>query len=633
MLLFDSGSSMGPVSSPVSPPLTGALSGRSRVTSDLIPAAEAVGLCGLLLARVRRTPDAVAYVQYDAKSQTWVETSWRDTAREAARWQTAMHREGFAPGDRVALMMTNRREWVAFDLAALGLGLITVPLYPNDRPEAVRHILEDAGVRLLLLETGEQRAELALIDTTLAKMDRLLVLDPGETPLPADTLAAAEWLGEGTVAGDRMPIDRVDDPDALATIVYTSGTTGHPKGVMLSHRNILWNAEAALKLVPAQPDDRFLSFLPLSHMLERTAGCVLPIMAGCSVAFARSIPQLAEDLQQIQPTVMISVPRIFERVHSRLRERLDAGPGVSRRLFEHAVATGWRHFEHRQGRAPWHPGLLAAPLLDRLVGAKIRARLGGRLRVAVCGGAPLPADIARVFIGLGVPLVQGYGLTETSPVISVSPLEDNIPESVGRPLPGLEYRIGDLDELIVRSPGVMQGYWKQPEATAEILNGDGWLKTGDQVRVQDGHLFITGRNKDVLVLANGEKVPPADIEMAITGDPLFEQVLVIGEGRPFLSALVVLNPDLYRELAQAEGLPKDPVEADAAGQLEPLLQRRIEERLVAFPGHTRIRRVALAACPWSIENDRMTPTMKLKRAKILADYTEALTRLYIGHEH
>jgi long-chain acyl-CoA synthetase len=419
----------------------------------------------------------------------------------------------------------------------------------------------------------------------------------------------------------------------LATIVYTSGTTGHPKGVMLSHRNILWNAEASLKLVPARPDDRFLSFLPLSHMLERTAGYILPIMAGCSVAFARSIPQLAEDLLQVRPTVMISVPRIFERVHARLLERLDAGPRLARRLFGQAVASGWQRFEHSQGRAAWHPRLLVSPLLDRLVGAKIRARFGGRLRIAVCGGAPLPPDIARVFIGLGVPLVQGYGLTETSPVISVSPLEDNIPESVGLPLPGLEYRLGELDELIVRSPGVMSGYWNNPEATAEILNGEGWLKTGDQVRVRDGHLFITGRIKDVLVLANGEKVPPADIEMAVTGDPLFEQVLVVGEGRPFLSALVVVNPDVYRDVADAEGLSRDPVEADEAGQLEPVLQRRIEERLVAFPGHARIRRVALAACPWSIENDRMTPTMKLKRAKILADYREALTRLYVGHEH
>ena len=610
-----------------------ATTGVSTRLFDLISTEEAVSLCGLLLERVARTPDAVAYVQFDEKTQTWIETTWRDTARMVAHWQAALMREGLSPGERVALMMRNRREWVAFDLAALGLGLVTVPLYPDDRAEAVRHILEDAGVRLLLLETAEQRTKLSTIDTTLAGMKRLLVLEPAETALPEGSRAATEWLGEALTPVDHRPVDRVDNPDALATIVYTSGTTGHPKGVMLSHRNILWNAEASLKLIPARPEDRFLSFLPLSHTLERTAGYVLPIMAGSSVAFARSIPQLAEDLLQIQPTVMIAVPRIFERVHARLRERLDGESALKRRLFEHAASIGWDRFEHSQGRASWHPRLLVAPLLDHLVGAKIRARFGGRLRVAVCGGAPLAPDIARVFIALGVPLVQGYGLTETSPVISVSPLEDNIPESVGRPLPGLEYRIGELDELIVRSPGVMSGYWNQPQATAEVLDREGWLKTGDQVRVQDGHLFITGRIKDILVLANGEKVPPADIEMAISGDPLFEQVLVIGEGRPFLSALVVLNPDVYTEMAKAEGLPSDPMVADADGRLEPVLHGRIEGRLTGFPGHAKIRRVALAACPWSIENDRMTPTMKLKRAKILADYREALTRLYVGHEY
>uniref|UniRef100_UPI0035944F5D AMP-binding protein n=1 Tax=Thiocapsa sp. TaxID=2024551 RepID=UPI0035944F5D len=347
-----------------------ATAGVSTRLLDLISAEEAVSLCGLFLERVARTPDAVAYVQFDEKAQTWIETTWCDTARSVAQWQTALMREGLAPGDRVALMMRNRREWVAFDLAALGLGLVTVPLYPNDRPEAVGHILDDAGIRLLLLETAAQRAELCAIDPALAQLKRLLILEPGDAPLPEGALALRDWLDEATPVVERRPIDRVDNPDALATLVYTSGTTGHPKGVMLSHRNILWNAEASLKLIPARPEDRFLSFLPLSHTLERTAGCVLPIMAGCSVAFARSIPQLAEDLLQIRPTVMIAVPRIFERVHAKLRERLDGESALKRRLFETAVSIGWARFEHSQGRASWHPRLLAAPLLDHLVGAK-----------------------------------------------------------------------------------------------------------------------------------------------------------------------------------------------------------------------------------------------------------------------
>jgi long-chain acyl-CoA synthetase len=419
----------------------------------------------------------------------------------------------------------------------------------------------------------------------------------------------------------------------LATIVYTSGTTGHPKGVMLSHRNILWNAEASLEAHPGAVDDRFLSFLPLSHTLERTAGCILPIMAGCSVAFARSIPQLAEDLLQIQPTVMIAVPRIFERVHARLRERLDGESPLKRRLFEQAVSIGWARFEHSQGRATLAPAPARGPAA-RSAGrrqdprALRRTTAGCRLRRR----PPVAGHRARLHRPRR-PAGAGLRTHRDQPGHQRQPARRQHPRERRPPLPGLEYRIGELDELIVRSPGVMSGYWNQPQATAEMLDGEGWLKTGDQVRVQDGHLFITGRIKDILVLANGEKVPPADIELAITGDPLFEQVLVIGEGRPFLSALVVLNPDVYAELAKAEGLPADPMTADADGRLEPILQSRIESRLTGFPGHAKIRRVALAACPWSIENDRMTPTMKLKRAKILADYREALTRLYVGHEH
>ncbi len=319
---------------------------------------------------------------------------------------------------------------------------------------------------------------------------------------------------------------------------------------MLSHRNLLWNAEASLKMVPAYPDDRFLSFLPLSHTLERTAGNILPIMAGASVAFARSIPLLADDLKLLRPTVMFAVPRIFERIHARLREGLEQGPPLRKRLFEHSVEIGWRAFEHAQGRADWHPDLLLAPFLDRLVGAKVRARLGGRLRVTVCGGAPLSPEVARVFIALGVPLVQGYGLTETSPVISVNRLEDNRPESVGEPLPGIEVRIGPDDELRVRTPGAMQGYWNQPRATAAAFDQNGWLRTGDTARIAHGHLYITGRLKDILVLDNGEKVAPADLEMAIATDPLIEQILIVGEGMPFLSALVVLNSTTFAPLAR-----------------------------------------------------------------------------------
>jgi long-chain acyl-CoA synthetase len=598
--------------------------------TDIIPAERARTLAGLLIERVRRSPDATAYVQYDAASQTWVEQTWRGAGEAVGRWQQALRREGLAPGERVAVQMANRREWVHFDVAALGLGLVTVPLYTNDRPENVRHILEETGTRLLLLDNAERLRPLAPIAATLGRLQRILVLEPGDGAPPADIdpTPVRGWLGEGQAE----VVDEVSDGDGLATIVYTSGTTGAPKGVMLTHRNLLWNAAAVMRVIPGLPSDRFLSFLPLSHALERTGGCYLPMMAGAGVHYARSIPQLAEDMLLVRPTILIAVPRIFERVHARVQHKLAEGPAVSRALFRRAVEIGYRRVEHAQGRAPWHPKLLLAPLLDRLVGAKVRARMGGALRVAVSGGAPLSAEIARFFLGLGVPLVQGYGLTEAAPVVTLSPLEDNLPESIGKPLPGLEVRIGADDELLVRSPGVMRGYWQQPAATAEVLDPSGWLRTGDQVRVDAAdHVFITGRIKEIIVLANGEKIPPADMELAIANDDLVSQVLVVGEGRPFLAALVVLEHDAYAKLAESAGLEPDLEQEGSSPRLEKLLVARIADQLSIFPGHAQIRRVGVVSGPWTIEADTMTPTMKLKRARILAQFARDVERLYEGH--
>ena len=601
----------------------------ASMDTDIIQAGEAGTLTGLLLERERRSPDQVAYAHCDSVSGRWTESSWSETAAAAGRWQAALRREGLSPGDRVALQMSNRPEWVHFDMAALGLGLVTVPLYTNDRPDNLRHILEDAGVRLLLLENSEQLAVLSAVAAGPGGMARVLILEPGdgEPTVGADYTPVANWLA----GGSGQLRDLVQDPDDLATIVYTSGTMGPPKGVMLSHRNILWDTEASLSSVQAFPEDRFLSFLPLSHMLERTGGYYLPMMAGSSVAYARSIPLLGEDLQQVRPTVLISVPRIFERVHAKIQAKLAGESSAARRLFEAAVDVGWNRFEHAQGRRAWSADLLFAPLLDRLVGSKVRTRLGGRLRIAVSGGAPIPPAIARFFIGLGMPLVQGYGLTETSPVVTVSPLEDNIPASIGIPLPGAEVRIGAQDELLVKSPGLMLGYWNQPEATADAIDADGWLHTGDQARIEGRHIFITGRLKDVLVLSNGEKVPPADLEMAVTMDGLFSQVLIVGEGRPYLTALAVLDPDAYAALANSEGLNPDPSAERLTPRLEKILIERVENLLRTFPGYAKIPRIAVVEGPWTIDAGLVTPTLKLKRARIVQHFRDDIERSYEGH--
>jgi long-chain acyl-CoA synthetase len=293
------------------------------------------------------------------------------------------------------------------------------------------------------------------------------------------------------------------------------------------------------------------------------------------------------------------------------------------KLFAAAVATGWLRFEHRQGRTGWSPRLALWPILNQLVAGKIRARLGGKLRFAVSGGAPLNPAIAKIFIGLGVPIQQGYGLTETSPIITANPLEDNVPASVGVPLPGVEIKIGADDELLCRSPSVMLGYWNNPKATAEVIDTDGWLHTGDKVRIEHNHVFITGRLKEIIVLANGEKVPPADMEMCIGFDELIEQVLVVGEGRPYLSALVVLNRDTCAQLSI------DPDNPDE--QTEQLLLQRIAKRIDSFPGYAKLHRVAIIRDPWTIDNGLLTPTLKVRRKQILQRYLDVVDAMYHGH--
>ena len=598
-------------------------------TTSHIPVEEARTLAGALRLRAGRTPDRTAYREFEREAGAWRALSWREAAERAARWQAGLRRMDLRPGERVAVMLRNCIDWVTFDQAALGLGLVTVPIYTNDRTDNIAYILRDAGVRLLLIEGDEQWRALAPAARALESLSAVVTLNPveaGDTGVAVHH--AAEWLPADAPPFEAVPLDG----SSLATIVYTSGTTGRPKGVMLTHRNILWNIGVALKALPVTPDDEFLSFLPLSHTFERTTGYYVSVVAGSTMAFARSIEELAEDLVTIRPTILVSVPRIFERVHGRIRDKLETDSALARRLFQVAVATGWKRFEHQQGRAGWSPSLLLWPVWERLVARKVQARLGGRLNYAASGGAALSPDIAKMFIGLGINIVQGYGLTETSPVISGNRLDDNIPASVGRPLEGIETRVSDNDELIVRSPAVMAGYWNNEAATREAIDDEGWFHTGDQVRIdEDGHIFITGRLKDIIVLANGEKVPPADMELAIAMDPLIEQVMVVGEGRPFLAALAVLNPEALETVAGEKDLDAgSPSTLRSPAIIDEVLVR-IRKGLSAFPGYAQIHAVGLVAEPWTIENGMMTPTMKLKRNLLMEAHREMLEEIYAGH--
>ncbi|MCK4744369.1 MAG: long-chain fatty acid--CoA ligase [Sulfuriflexus sp.] len=606
--------------------------GASDLQLDVIDLDEAGSLPGLFRQRVARTPDAIAYRQYDADDGEWKTYTWKQMAGLVAHWQQTLANEELAVGDRVAILLRNSVEWVCFDQAALALGLVVVPLYTTDTPDNIAYILADAGARLLLVGTPTQWQSLATSRTTFPELQRVLCLsaaDPSDTILrsvPALPALTEEPVGE--------TVSRAAGPDELATIVYTSGTTGPPKGVMLSHRNILWNTHAVLEATPAYREDVFLSFLPLSHTFERTVGYYLPMMAGSCVAYARSIQTLAEDLVTIRPTVLVSVPRIYERVYAKIQKKLADKGGLAQALFRQAIAIGWRRFEAEQGRgaAPTLGQRLLWPLLRHLVAEKIMAGLGGRIRIAVSGGAPLTETIARFFIGLGLPLLQGYGLTEAAPVVSGNCLDDNLPSCVGPLLVGVEISWGDKNELLLRSPGVMLGYWQRPEATREAIDENGWLHTGDVAELVNGHICIRGRIKEIIVMSTGEKTAPADLELAISLDPLFDQAMVAGEGRPYLGALLVLNPDAWQQFAAQLALRADDPDSLQNNALHEAVLTRLAERwLHGFPHHAQVHAVCLTLEPWTIENGLITPTMKLKRTRIEERFVNEIEGMYAGH--
>jgi len=596
---------------------------------DTINSADVHTLDELFRERVRRSSNKVAYTQFDVRRAEWVNYSWADVAKEVERWQVALRETGLEKGDRVAVCYRNGIEWVIFDQAALRLGLVIVPLYIADRADNIAYVIGNSGAKLVLVADAQMWSEVAITDEDVSSITTVLVLDQlSEAHGDDRVVSVADWLPELGQHFERG----LAEPDDLASIVYTSGTTGRPKGVMLSHKNMLANAYSGMRSVPLTPSDKLLSFLPLSHTLERTVGYYAAMMSGSSVTYNRSIPELAEDIQLIKPTVMISVPRIFERIHNKIYASLSRTKVFKRMLFDAAIKTGWHAFEHQQGLVAWHPRLILAGLLDRMVAKPVRERLGGNLDFVIVGGAPLSSEVAKTFISLGVPLLQGYGLTESSPIVSVNTKAQNRPDSIGLPLRGVEVKLMDNDEIWVKGDNIMMGYWENPEATADCIiesDGERWLKTGDRGSIDsDGFIRIIGRIKDILVLANGEKVPPPDIEAAIVRNPLFEQVMVVGEGKSFLSVLAVLNEKLLADLTAEQGLPSDQFNSPA---LHEYLIGKISEQMIDFPGYAKVRKIYVCGAEWTVEDGLLTPTLKIKRAKIMDYYAKQVAALYDGH--
>ena len=592
-------------------------------------------LTELLSWRVGQTPDAEAYRQFDEASQAWQGVSWRDFGERVARFTAALQRLRLEPGARVAILLPNGLDAVSVDQAVLRAGCVPVPLYVVDNPGNAAYILGDSEAAVLVADTRAQWDGIAATGAVPATLRQVLLREdfgPAEEGSRPDVIPFKAWLSEAAAAPAPAPAAREVREDDLACIVYTSGTTGKPKGVMLTHRNVLANIKALMQHLEARADDVYLSFLPLSHTFERTCGYYLPVACGASVAFARSVLLLAEDLVTVQPTILVSVPRIYERVYAKVHTVLEESP-AKLRLFQWAQAVGWRRFCRAQ-KLPVPPGgsalgdALAWPLLERLVAIPLLARFGGRVRVAVSGGAALSHPIAHTFLGLGLPVVQGYGMTESAPVIAANTPEDNDPETVGRPLPGVEVKVGDNKELLVRGPNVMRGYWKREEETAKAL-ADGWLHTGDQAAIDaNGRVRILGRVKEIIVTSTGEKIAPADLEMAIVADPLFEQAYCFGDNRPFIACIVVLGREPWRRLAGELGLDPDKAESLQAPAAVAAVLERIRGLTREFPSYAQPRGVVLTAEAWTVESGLVTPTLKLKRNRLVARYQDAMERTY-----
>ena len=541
---------------------------------------------------------------------------------------------GIVRGDRVALLSESRYEWPLIDFATLGLGAVLVPIYPTLTGGQVHAILANSGARMLVVSTAAQLAKVREVLPSLPAIETVIVIDEAPVIEPRER-SFAPLLALGGSLRQRDPLQfraRASQvgPADLATIIYTSGTTGEPKGVMLTHANVVSNVEACLEVVGLGPDDTALSFLPLCHIFERMGGLYTMLRAGVTIAYAHSFDTVAVDVTEVKPTVITGVPRFYEKVHARVLKNVASRPKWAQALFHWGLGQGLRraraHFEGREVRdfGTW--------LAEVLVLRAVRERMGGRLRLCISGGAALAAETMEFFFAIGIPVLEGYGLTETSPVICLNRPGEERPGSVGPAVPGVEIRIGDQGEILTRGPHVMRGYYHADEATREALL-DGWFHTGDIGHIDaSGRLHITDRLKDLLVLAGGKKVAPQPIEARLKQSPLVSEAVLLGDKHPYVIGLLSPNVATLERLGKERGwVWSTPAQLVALPEVRELFEAEIAGLNATLAPFETIKRFAILDEEFSQENGALTATLKVKRRVVAQRYATLIESLYVGH--
>ena len=562
--------------------------------------------------------------------------SHRTLLERVRRVSLGLQEIGVKPGDRVAILSENRPEWAIADYACLTGCLTDVPIYPTLPAEQMPYILNDAGVVAMFVSNEEQTRKIAQIRAQVPSLKHVIGFTGTVLEGQDLTLAEVERRGAAADTPDRAAEWKrkaMDvQPDAIATLIYTSGTTGEPKGVMLTHDNIWSNVSSAESAVPFEGNDTGLSFLPLSHIFERMAGHYLMFHVGCSIAYAESIDTVPVNMVEVRPTLVCSVPRLYEKMYARVLENAVAGGGLKKRIFfwARAVADKWAD-EKLAGREPG--GFLAFKyrIAQKLVFSKLKARTGGRLRYFVSGGAPLAPEINKFFYAAGLVVLEGYGLTETSPVIAVNTPEAFRIGTVGKPIKGVEVKIAEDGEILTRGPHVMKGYYNKPDATRETIDAEGWLHTGDVGRLEDGLLRITDRKKDIIVTAGGKNIAPQPIENMVKTNKYVSQAVMIGDKRKFAVMLIVPNWDNLEKWAKIKNL----LYPDRAGLLAmPIVQAKMEKEVFgAMKGLAKFempKKIGLLEHDFSIERGELTPKLSVKRKVVDTNYRAQIDKLFEG---